>query len=166
MYFSVLDSRGLYTFANPLGTQSVPGSMSAAMNVNCDQVGITTTRRGFDYYSSQQLPVTNGYITNLFVYENTLYASFNGGQFAQDNGSGTWTTYGSGFKMLPPSGGFLHQMLAGGNSYFTTSNGIYKLSGVNSTPPVQAGAPAALDTQVAVSGKISSGFLNAQSQCA
>ena len=68
--------------------------------------------------------------------------------------------------MNPPSGGFLHQMLAGGNSYFTTSNGIYKLSGVNASPPIPAGAPAGLDTQTIVSGTVSSGFLNAQSQCA
>jgi hypothetical protein len=139
--------------------------MSAAMNVNCDQVGITTTRRGFDFYSSQQFTVSGGYITKLFVYENTLYASYNGGQFAQDNGSGVWTTYGSGFTMLPPINGFLHQMLAGGNSYFTTSNGIYKLSGVNSNAPIPAGAPPALDTQTIVSSQVASGFLSAQSQC-
>jgi hypothetical protein len=166
VYYSVFDSKGLYTYANPLGQQSIPGAMSLAMNVNCDQIGITTTRRGFDFYSSHQFTVTNGFVTKLFVYENILYASFNAGQFARDNGSGTWTTYGSGFLMLPPPGGFLHQMLAGGNSYFTTSNGIYKLSGVNATPPIPAGAPAALDTEVTVSSKVSSGFLNAQSQCA
>ncbi len=166
MYFSVLDAKGLYTYNNPIGAQSVAGSMQTAMNVNCDEVGITTTRRGFEFYSSQQFTVTSGPITNLFVYENTLYTSYNDGQFAQDNGTGTWTTYGSGFRMRPPSGGFLHQMLAGGNSYFTTSNGIYKLSGVNSNPPIGAGAPPALDTQTIVSSKISSGFLTASSQCA
>lgn len=166
MYFSVLDAKGLYTYANPLGAQSVPGSMQTAMNVNCDEVGITTTRRGFDFYSNQQFTVTNGPITKLFVYENTLYSSYNNGKFAQDNGAGAWTTYGSGFTMKPPTGGFLHQMLAGGNSYFTTNNGIYKLSGINANPPIGAGAPPALDTQTIVSSKISSGFLTASSQCA
>lgn len=166
MYYSVLDAKGLYTYNNPLGAQSVPGSMQVASNVNCDEVGITTTRRGFEFYSNQQFTVTAGYITKMFVYENIMFASYNNGQFAQDNGSGTWTTYGSGFTMKPPAGGFLHQMLAGGNSYFTTLNGVYKLSGINSAPPIPAGAPAALDTQTTVSGMISSGFLNAQSQCA
>ena len=165
MVFSVLDSKGIYSYANPLGQQSVPGAMSAALNVNCDEIGITTTRRGFDFYSSQKFTVTGGYIKKLFVYENTLYASYNGGKFAQDNGSGTWTEY-SGFTMLPPTDGFIHQMLAGGNSYFTTSNGIYKLSGINSTAPIPAGVPAALDTNVTVGSQISSGFLSAQSQCA
>ncbi len=166
MYFSVLDAKGLYTYANPLGQQSVPGAMSVAMNVNCDQVGITTTRRGFEFYSSQQFTITDGFITKLFVYDNNLYASYNAGMFAKDNGSGVWTTYGSGFLMNPPSGGFIHQMLAGGNSYFTTSNGLYKLSGINASPPIPAGAPAALDTQTVVSSIISSGFLTASSQCA
>ena len=165
MYFSCLESKGLYTYANQIGQQSPPGSMSVANNVNCDRIGITTTRRGFDYYSSQQLPVTSGYITKLFVYSNTLYASFNGGKFAQDNGSGTWTTY-SNFTMNPPTDGFIHQMTAGGNSYFTTSNGIYKLSGINSNNPIPAGAPPALETLTSVSTTISSGFLNAQSNCA
>lgn len=165
MFFSVLDSKGLYTFANPLGQQSPPGAMSVANNVNADEVGITTTRRGFEFYSSQKFTVSGGFIAKIFHYSNTLYLSVNGGEFWQDNGSGTWTKY-SGFTMLPPSGGFLHQMLAGGNSYFTTSNGIYKISGVNSTNPIPAGAPAALDIITYVSTVIGSGFLNAQSQCA
>ncbi len=166
MYYSVLDSKGLFTYNNPLGQQSIPGSMQVANNVNCDAVGITSTRRGFEFYSAQQFTVSGGYVTKMFVYENIMFLSYNNGKFAQDNGSGTWTTYGSGFTMRPPSGGFLHQMLAGGNSYFTTSNGIYKLSGINASPPIPAGAPAALDTQTIVSAKITSGFLNAQSQCA
>ena len=166
MFFSVLDAKGIYSYASPLGAQSPPGAMSAALNVNADQVGMMSLRRGFNFYSATQFTVTNGLITKLFVYENTLYASFNGGQFAQDDGTGTWTTYGSGFLMDPPAGGFLHQMLAGGNSYFTTFNGAYKLSGINSTAPYPAGSPPALDTQAYVSTVVSSGFLNAQSNCA
>lgn len=166
MNFSILDAKGLYTYNNPLGAQSVPGSMQVASNVNCDQVGITTTRRGFEYYSAQQFDVTNGYIEKLFVYQNQLFASYNAGKFAYDDGSGVWTTYGSGFLMLPPTGGFLHQMQAGGNSYFTTSNGMFKLSGLNTNPPYAAGAPAALDTSTVVSAKVASGFLTASSQCA
>ncbi len=165
MNFACLDSKGLYTYANNVGTQAPVGAMLVANNVNCDQIGNTSTRRGFNYYSTQKFTTTNGYITKLFVYENTLYASFNGGQFAQDNGAGTWSIY-SGLSMNQPTGGFIHQMLAGGNSYFTTSNGIYKLSGVNSNAPVPAGAPQALDTVPTVTATISSGFLNVGSQCA
>jgi hypothetical protein len=165
VFYSVLDAKGLYTYANPLGQQSPPGSMSVALNVNCDQIGVTTTRRGFDFYSANK-PFSSGTVTKLFSYENTLYAASSLGQFARDTGAGVWSVYGSGFTMQAPSGGFLHQMLAGGNSYFTTSNGIYKLSGVNATAPIPAGAPQALDTVTVVSGTIASGFLNAQSQCA
>jgi hypothetical protein len=154
------------TYANNLGTQVPPGAMSIALNVNCDQIGNTTSRRGLDFYSSQHFTTTSGLITKLFCYENIMYASYNGGQFAQDNGSGTWTTYGSGFLMLPPSGGDLHQMLAGGNSYFTTSNGVYKLSGVNASAPIRAGAPPALDTVATITATIASGFLSIGSQCA
>lgn len=139
--------------------------MSDAVNSNCDQIGITTTRRGFDFYSATK-PFSSGTVTKMFGYENVIYLSSSTGQFARDLGSGVWSVYGAGFTMLPPSGGFIHQMLAGGNSYFTTSNGIYKLSGVNATAPIGAGAPAALDTQTFVSSVISSGFLNAKSQCA
>ena len=165
MYFSVLDAKGLYTYANPLGAQSVPGAMSVANNVNCDQIGNTTTRRGLDFYSTYQFDISGGLITKMFGYSNTLYLSYGAGKFSRDTGSGAWSDY-PGLTMLPPAGGFLHQMQAGGNSYFTTSNGIYKLSGVNANPPIPAGAPVGLDTQITVSALISSGFLNAQSQCA
>ena len=167
----MLDSKGLYTYNNPLGSQAVPGSMSAAMNVNCDDVGITTTRRGFDFYSAQELTITDGYVTKLFAYAANLYVSYDAGRFAYDNGSGTWTRYPASPALptglvLPPSGGAIHQMLAGGNSYFTTSNGILKLSGVNGNPPIPAGAPQGLDTVVTVSSVTSTGFIAPQSQCA
>ena len=142
MYFSVLDAKGLYTYANPLGAQSVPGAMSVANNVNCDQIGNTTTRRGLDFYSTYQFDISGGLITKMFGYSNTLYLSYGAGKFSRDTGSGAWSDY-PGLTMLPPAGGFLHQMQAGGNSYFTTSNGIYKLSGVNANPPIPAGAPVA-----------------------
>ena len=166
MISQTIGAAGLYTYNNNLLPNLPPGALVVASNVNCDNVGSVSTRRGLDYYSTQQFTTTDGPITKLFSYENTLYASFNAGQFAQDNGSGTWTTYGGGFLMNPPTGGFLHQMLAGGNSYFTTSNGVYKISGVNTNIPIPSGAPAALDTTLTVSGMISSGFLDAQSQCA
>lgn len=165
VYHSVLDAKGLYTYANQLGQQSPAGAMSVANNVNCDAIGITTTRRGFDFYSNHQFTVTDGFVNKLFVYSDTLYASYDAGKFAQDDGSGTWSEY-SAFTMVPPSGGFLHQMLAGGNSYWTTSNGMYKVSGINSDTPIPAGAPAALDTTTSVSTVVASGFLNSQSQCA
>jgi len=166
MLSQVLDAKGLITYVNTLGTQAPAGALAVANNVNCNTTGTIEGRRGFEFYSDQQFDVTNGYITKLFSYESTLYASYNAGQFAQDNGAGVWTTYGSGFKMLPPIDGFLHQMLAGGNSYFTTNNGVYKLSGVNANPPVQAGSPSALDTTTVVSGTVSTGFLYASSNCA
>ena len=168
MYFSVLDAKGIYSYANNLGTQAPAGAVLVAQNVNCDQIGNYTIRRGFEYYSDQQLTVTYGLIAKLFCYANQLFASYNGGAFAFDNGAGTWTAY-STFTMLPPTGGFLHQMLAGGNAYYTTNNGMYKLSGPatsDAVPPIPAGAPVALDTVVTVGSQINSGFLNAQSQCA
>ena len=158
MFFAVNDFKGLYTWANPLGAQSVPGACSVAMNINGDEIGKATLRRGFTLYSVQHL--WPGYITKLFSYEGSLYAYY-AGALAKDNGSGTWTTYGT---MLPPSGGNLHQMLANGNSYFTTSKGGIKLSPI-ALDLIPSGAPQALDTKVTVGSQISSGFLNAQSQC-
>jgi hypothetical protein len=139
--------------------------MSIANNVVIDQPGIVSTRRGFEYYSTYQFPITNGYITKLYSYENTLYALFNGGKLAYDSGAGAWVPYVN-FTMLPPEDGFIHQMLAGGNSYFTTNNGPQVISGVNTTNPVVAGIPKALDGSATASSPLSSGFLNPQSQCA
>ena len=166
--YSQLANLGLYTYTNSLSAADSPaGSASIAMNVVCDKQDVLEGRRGFNYYSTYQFPLVNDFITKIYSYEDTMYVSYDAGKFAYDqsNNGNSWYTYPN-FTMLPPTDGFIHQMLAGGNSYFTTNNGVYKISGVNTSLPVPAGVVQALDGTATATSYLSSGFLQTTSQCA
>jgi hypothetical protein len=140
-----LDSKGLYTYPNPL-SQVPPGAMTIAQNVVCDQPGIVATRRGFDFYGDS-LP--SGAV-KAFTYMTRLLFYCSAGELVYDSdGSGTWVTYSGTYS--PPTGGFINSTQANGNFYFTTNNGVYTLDALAGTP-VQAGVPEALDVSLAVPG--------------
>ncbi len=140
-----LDSKGLYTYPNPL-SQVPPGALAIAQNVVIDRPGVAETRRGFDYYGTS-LPSA---AVKAFVYMSRLLFYCSGGQLVYDSdGAGTWTTYSGLYS--PPSGGFLNSTQASGNFYFTTNNGVYKIDSLTGTPKA-AGVPEGLDVTLAVSG--------------
>lgn len=150
-----LDNKGLYTFNNQL-SQVPPGAMAIANNVVIDRPGIVETRRGFDFYGTS-LPSAG---VKGFVYMSRLIWYCSGGQLVYDsNGSGTWTQYAGSF--FPPTANFINSTQANANFYFTTNNGVYKISGLTGTP-VQAGSPPALDLAVASAGAGSAVVTNAQ----
>ena len=140
-----LDSKGLFTYPNPL-SQVPPGAMNIAQNVVCDRPGVVETRRGFDFYGDA-LPSA---AAKAFVYMTRLLFYCSDGELVYDSdGSGTWVTYSGTFS--PPSGGFINSTQANGNFYFTTNNGVYKIDALTGTPQ-QSGAPEGLDVTLAVSG--------------
>lgn len=140
-----LDSKGLYTYPNPL-SQVPPGALAIAQNVVIDRPGVAETRRGVDFYGDD-LPSD---AVKAFVYMTRLLVYCADGELVYDSdGSGTWVTYSGLYS--PPSGGFLNSTQANGNFYFTTNNGVYKNDSLTGTPR-QAGAPEGLDVQVAVDG--------------
>lgn len=150
-----LDNKGLYTFNNQL-SQVPPGAMAIANNVVIDRPGIVETRRGFDFYGTA-LPSAG---VRGFVYMSRLIWYCTGGQLAYDSdGAGTWVSYAGSF--FPPVGNFVMSTQANANFYFTTNNGVYKIAGLTGMP-VQAGAPPALDLQVASAGNGSAVVTNAQ----
>lgn len=140
-----LDSKGLYTYPNPL-SQVPPGALSIAQNVVIDRPGIVETRRGFDYYGTA-LPSA---AVKAFVYmSRLLFYCFDGELVYDSDGSGTWVTYSGLYS--PPSGSFINSTQANGNFYYTTNNGVYKIDALTGTPR-KAGAPEGLDVTLAVSG--------------
>jgi len=140
-----LDSKGLYTYPNPL-SQVPPGALAIAQNVVIDRPGVAETRRGVDLYGDD-LPSD---AVKAFVYMSRLLIYCIDGELVYDSdGAGTWVTYSGLYS--PPSGGFLNSTQANGNFYFTTNNGVYKNDSLTGTPR-QAGAPEGLDIQLAVSG--------------
>lgn len=158
--------KGLYTFGNEL--LQPEGSLSIADNINIDEPNVLTQRRGFNDYADM-LTTESLRIRQLLSYKGTLirhYTNklefFRNGLFEQFDGS--YYELDSDIRLKSVS--------ANGNLYFTTSDGIKKISALNasefSVSPgyiANAGVPEALD----VSGKVvytASGFLPLQSKVA
>ncbi len=140
-----LDSKGLYTFVNPL-SQVPPGAMLVANNIDIDRPGISETRRGFEFYG---IALTD-YALKGYVYDQTLLWYLHDAHLTYDSdGAGTWQNYSGSY--FPPSGGYVFSTQSNGNFYFTTNNGVYKLDSVTATPRL-SGVPGALDIQGAISG--------------
>lgn len=151
--------KGLYTFGNEL--LQPEGSLFIADNVNIDEPNVVTQRRGFNDYADM-LATESLRIRQLLDYKNTPIRHYNdklefhrNGVFEQFDGSYYELDTDIRIKSVP----------ANGNLYFTTSEGIKKISALNASEfsvaagyITNAGVPEALD----ISGKIvytSSGFL-------
>lgn len=150
-----LDSKGLYTYANPL-SQVPPGGMSIAQNVVVDKPGTVGTRRGFEFYGDV-LPSTG---IKGFVYAEALMWYCLDGELVYDSdGNGTWTQFSGTF--FPPTGNFINSSQSNGNFYFTTNNGVYKIDALGNAPR-QAGSPEALDMTTTLSGAGTAMVTNSQ----
>ncbi len=151
--------QGLYTSPNNLS--GIPaGALAVANNVVIEAKNLIKSRRGQTQYGNP-LSVGTGQVDKLFNYASALLASFDN-KLAYDSGSGAWVAY-SGTYAPPDAGYKVRSLEAQRNFYFTTSQGIYKLDSLSSTPRV-AGAPNALGGTAALVG--TTGFLVADSAVA
>jgi hypothetical protein len=166
---SMLRARGLYTLFNEF-SESPEGALIEAINVIIDRNGIVETRRGFTKYGdtfgtsidrSKQLL---NYKDRILIHydDKLLYDSDGSGTLAQFNGSYEETETGLRIKSLESNGNF----------YFTTSNGIKKISATSASDFTtaagfieDAGAAKALDA-TGIVNYTNPGFLTANSQVA
>lgn len=118
-----LKNRGLYTFRNDLDVPE--GSLEIANNIVVDEDGVGESRRGFSDYGDL-LPLSTDRIKQLFVYKNRILRHFND-KLEFDNGSGTFTAF-SGSYTEPDSSLRMKGQLLNSNFYFTTDEGIKKIS--------------------------------------
>jgi hypothetical protein len=153
-------SRGLVTSSNELSRAD--GSLTKADNIVIDLDNVIEQRRGFKEYSQllgtspKQLLTYKSQI--LVHYEDTL---------AFDNGDGVFTNFTGSYSELD-AGLRIKSLEANGNLYFTTSEGIKKISAktvadISTSTIINAGAAEAVD----LSGKVIpevSGYLPAQSK--
>lgn len=161
MQASNLTNAGLYTFPNDL-SQVPPGALLTADNVVINRNGTVETRRGLGAFGSNLSLSPNDYVTNFFPYQNRLIISDTTNKLSYDStGSQDWVAYSGTYT--PPTGmPKIHGLEANKNFYLTTSNGVYKLDAITSTPTL-AGGIAALNGTATVTG--ASGFLGAEKQC-
>jgi len=152
-----LKIKGLFTNPNTF-SEAPEGSLSQADNTVLDRDSIIATRRGQKQYGNP-VSVTDT-IDGLFEYQDTIITHTTGDKLYYDSaGDGTvWTQYSGTYEQPDSStaGDRVHAFQSNKNFYFTTSNGIYKLSAINATP-IQAGAPAGLGGSGATTG--ASGFM-------
>lgn len=151
--------KGLYTFGNEIIHPE--GSCSVADNINIDEPNVITQRRGFNDFADL-IPSSLTRIRQLLQYKDTPIRHFNGNlEFYRAN---IFNKFDGTYNEVDPDIRIKY-IEASSNLYFTTSDGIKKISALSSddfsTSPgyiESAGVPEAID----VMGKIvfdSSGFL-------
>lgn len=156
----ILKGRGLNTNDNELDLPQ--GSLVEADNVNIDELGIVTARRGFKIYKED---LANS-AKQLFSYKERLIIH-SGTSLFWDNGSGTFTGF-TGTFTEPTSNIRMKSVKAQGNLYFCTDVGVKKLSLLSSsdysTESISnAGGILALDL-TAIPNYTGSGFLTTNSK--
>lgn len=164
---TAIQALGLRTYLNELNAGD--GSQKIAENVNIDEKGVITQRRGLAQYGSA-LPLSPDRLKQIFEYKDRILRHFND-KIQFDNGSGTFSTFDGSYSELE-TGLRIKYQEANGNMYITTSSGIKKISALNNTQfttsagyIVDAGVPKAIDLSAVIVPDIS-GFLPPESKVA
>lgn len=137
-------ARGLVTDSNALSNPN--GSLAIADNVVIDSDNIIQQRRGYKDYASLTAEAKQ-----LISYKNRILSHYSN-KLAYDNGSGTFIDF-LGQYMELDAGLRIKGIEANGNFYFTTSEGIKKISAKSasdfpSTIITRAGGIKAVDLSV------------------
>lgn len=165
---NLLRARGLYTFQNEL---TVPeGAQSRADNIVIDEDGVIEPRRGFLEYGDS-FATGSDVLKQLAAYKTRILRHYNSILQFDSDGSGTFSTFNGTYSELT-SGLRLKFLEANSNCYFTTSDGIKKISATNASEfstaanyITNAGGVKALDVQGLVKFE-TGGFLPASSKVA
>lgn len=153
-----LKAAGLQTYYQTLMEIS-PGALLKANNVVIDRGGVIEPRRGFKAYGEAFSGLEK--VKQLMEYKGVILRHLSN-KVAYDNGSGLFTDF-SGSYLEPATGYRIKSAEAKGNFYFTTSEGVKKISaktaGDFSTPNIiqDTGGPKAIAGSLALDG--ASGFL-------
>jgi hypothetical protein len=123
---TLIKAKGLITFSNEL---SVPeGALVKAVNVNVDEDGVITPRRGFADFKQPFLP-ENTFSKNLITYKNLLFCHFENKLTFEDDIS--FTELSTSIEEVEP-GYRLKYQESNNNLYLATKEGIKKIAARNS----------------------------------
>lgn len=148
---NTIKAAGLYTFLSEL--QAPEGSLVKADNVNIDEMGVITPRRGFGDYG-EELSDTSQTVKQLLEYKNRILRHYNG-KLEFDDGNGVFTPFLETIQEVEP-GLRIKSKQVNSNLYFTTNDGIKKLSAskqsdLSNINIDNAGVPKAVDISAKVS---------------
>lgn len=132
--------------------ETSPGALLKANNTVINRQGVIEPRRGIKVYS----PAASSAIKQLIEYKGTILRHVSN-KFSYDNGSGTFTNF-SGDYLEPTSGYRIKSTEAKGNLYFTTADGVKKISATSSSdfsiPTIvqDCGGPKAISGSLSLNG--------------
>ena len=159
-------ARGLHTFSNEIN--DVEGALDVADNVVIDANDTIESRRGFGEFGNS-FGTVNDRLHQLIVYKDRIIRHFASTLQVDTSGEGNFVDYAGSYSEIV-DGLRIKSQEANGNLFFTTSDGIKKISARNaadlSTAPItDAGGVKALDVTADLEFT-TGGFLPPQSKCA
>lgn len=164
---TLLKAKGLNTYNNELNLPA--GSLIIADNVVIDKNDSIEPRRGMAKYGDE-LPETEDRIKQFLIYKDRILRHF-GTTIQYDDGEGVFTNFSGEFNELE-DGLRLKYVESNGNLYFTTSDGIKKISALDASQfnsdanfITNAGAPKGLDLRGTLTSQVG-GFFTTDSQVA
>lgn len=160
-------AKGLRTFGNELILED--GYLEVADNCNIDELGVIQNRRGFREYGDE-LSDSNATVDQLMIYKDRIFRHWDG-NLEFDNGFGVFSQF-SGTYNETQAGLRIKYQEAKGNLFFTTDEGIKKISATSSDQfstaagyITDAGIARATDIEATIVPE-TGGFLPPQSKCA
>ena len=162
---ALIRAKSLYTFSNELNLPE--GALVIAKNCNIDEPSVLTPRRGYNDFGSA-LPLDTDRVKQLMQYKGRLIRHYDDILQWETNAS-DFTSFTGNYKELE-EGLRIKFQESNGNLYFTTDDGIKKISATSSTnfanlSITSAGGIKAVDL-TAKTFPTSGGFLPAQSKVA
>lgn len=156
----LLRARGLHTFKNPL-SEIPEGSLEEALNIIIDRDGVIEPRRGVAQYTS----TFNNQIKQIMEYKDRIIAHHGNKLIFEDSAlDGTFNEFSGSFTEVE-SGLRIKYLEANGNFYFTTNEGIKKISASSASQLstasgyiTESGGAKALDLEVKIDAS-QAGFL-------
>jgi hypothetical protein len=150
---TVLKCRGLYTFPNKLG-ELPEGALVEATNVVIDREGVISSRRGLKLYGDALPGASTIRSKQLIAYKGRILRHSASVLEYDSDGAGDFAAF-SGSVMESETGLRIKSVEVNGNLYFTTSNGVMKISVTSASqfPNVSisaAGGIKALDGQASI----------------
>lgn len=162
---ALIRAKSLYTFSNELNLPE--GALVVAKNCNIDEPSVITPRRGFNDFGTA-LPFEVDRIKQLMQYKGRLIRHYDD-ILEWENDASDFTSFTGNYKELE-EGLRIKFQESNGNLYFTTDDGIKKISATSSTnfeniSITSAGGIKAVDLTAKLL-PTAGGFLPAQSKVA
>lgn len=127
---TLLKARGLYTFPNDISSDP-EGALSEAQNIVIDRNDIIEPRRGFSQFGSTFSATSTDRANQLFEYKERILAQYENKLAYDSNGSGSFSDFSGTYQSA--SNTRMKGIEVNGNFYFTTSDGVKKLSAASSS---------------------------------